>query len=134
MSEPAASPSSTPSLIAERNAELLIAIRSIGLTPTELSTLSRLYFDGFTEEQIAEQDNVQRASVQCRHRAALAKIQAANLPLPQRQARHRRRAHRPTEEPTDPALLNRIRLSPAGRWSLGRRRVCDSRPRDVDRR
>ena len=105
-----------------------------GLTAVETSTLARIYFDGFSHAEVAEQDGVARQSVDRRVKTALVKIQAANLPLPQRPARHRRRAHRPTFEPTDPALLNRVRLSPAGRWSLGGRRVCDSSHRDVDRR
>ena len=105
-----------------------------GLTADEVRVLARIYYDGQSQREVAADLGINVRFVCEIHKAALVKIQAANLPLPQRQARHRRRAHRPTEEPTDPALLNRVRLSPAGRWSLGRRRICDSGRGDVDRR
>ena len=100
-------------------------LAAVGLTSIEISTLARVFFDGFSRRQVAEQDQVAPQTVANRVTNALRKIQAAHLPEPKRQARHRRRAHRPTFEPVDPALLNRVRLSPAGRWSLGGRRVCD---------
>lgn len=105
-----------------------------GLTADEVQILARIYFDGLSQRAVAADMGINVRFVCEAHKAALVKIQAANLPLPKRPARHRRRAHRPTFEPTDPALLNRVRLSPAGRWSLGTRRVCDSGHRHVDRR
>ncbi len=103
-------------------------IAAAGLTAIELDTLSRIYFDGKTQQMVADEDRVTRSAVQIRVQSGLRKLHAAGLPAPKAPApRHRRRDGRPTFEPVDPELLKRLRRAPSGRYILGNPRIVDRR-------